>query len=277
MPASFGAFGARGRGRAQAGGRLPLVAANWKMHETYSEGVQLAQAVVDRLERSWRTRCEVVMCPPFTVLRGVSNVIAFAGSWAQVGAQDCHWEQKGAFTGEVSIPMIKDLDCAFCIVGHSERRALFGETDEVVARKAAALLEAGVTPILCVGEPREVFEAGQTVEHVVAQLRASLADVSVPQTGLVVAYEPVWAIGSGEVPTPEHAQRVAAALRAELGELCGPEAAEASRVLYGGSVKPGNVAAFTAQPDVDGALVGGASLDAGAFVDIVKGVLGTDA
>ena len=275
-------FGSASAARGPVGGqsRLPLIAANWKMHETYSEGVKLAQGVVDRLERSWRRHCDVVMCPPFTVLRGVSNVIAFDKSWAQVGAQDCHWEAEGAYTGEVSIPMLKDLDCTFCIVGHSERRAYFGETDEVVARKTAALLAKGVTPIVCVGEPREVYEAGATVDHVVAQVRGALAgDASqlVGPSGLVIAYEPVWAIGSGQVPTPEHAQQVAAAIREELARLVGPAAAKASRVLYGGSVKAGNVAAFTSQPDVDGALVGGASLDAESFVDIIKGVLGADA
>lgn len=272
-------FGSVGSAAPQ-GARLPLIAANWKMHETYSEGVKLAQGVVDRLERAWRRRCDVVMCPPFTVLRGVSNVIAFDKSWAQVGAQDCYWEPDGAFTGEISIAMLKDLDCAFCIVGHSERRAHFGETDEVVARKVAALLAQGVTPIVCVGEPREVYDAGDTVEHVVAQVRGALTGEAVQLVGpmgLVVAYEPVWAIGSGQVPTPEHAQQVAAAIRGTLAELVGAPAAQASRVLYGGSVKAGNVAAFTGQPDVDGALVGGASLDAASFVDIVKGVLGADA
>ena len=272
---------ASGQGAAPSSGvRLPLIAANWKMNTTYSEGVQLAQGVIDRLERTWRRRCDVVLCPPFTVLRGVSNVIAFDKSWAQVGAQDCHWEPNGAFTGEVSIAMLKDLDCAYCIVGHSERRAYFGETDEVVARKTAALLSQGLTPIVCVGEPREVYEAGGTVEHVVAQLRGALAGQVaslVGPAGIVVAYEPVWAIGSGQVPTPEHAQQVAAAIRATLAELAGAPAAQASRVLYGGSVKAGNVAAFTGQPDVDGALVGGASLDAASFVDIIRGVLGEDA
>ncbi len=260
-------------------GRRALVVANWKMNKTYSEGVQLAQGVVDRLDRSWRRSVDVVMCPPFTVLRGVSNVIAFDSSWAQVGAQDCYWEPEGAYTGAISIPMLKDLDCLYCIVGHSERRAYFGETDDVVARKAAALVAASVTPLVCVGESRDVYDAGGTVDFVASQLRASLAGVPSPLGigGLVVGYEPVWAIGSGQVPTPEHAQAVASAVRETIGALYGLGVARASRVLYGGSVKAGNVAAFTAQPDVDGVLVGGASLDAEAFVDIVRGVLGADA
>ena len=253
--------------------RTPLVAGNWKMHKTYAEAVSLAQAVCDGLERGWRDKVEVLMCPPFTALRGVSNVIAFAHSWAKVGAQDCFWEPEGAYTGAVSVPMIADLDCAYCIVGHSERRGVFGETDEVVARKAAALAQAGVTPIVCVGEPRDVYEAGDTVPFVRAQVATSLAGVDASRSGLVVAYEPLWAIGSGLVPAPEDAQAVAAAIRAELAGLPVGVGAQGARVLYGGSVRAANVARFTACPDVDGVLVGGASLSADSFVDIVKAVV----
>lgn len=253
--------------------RTPLVAGNWKMHKTYAEAVTLAQQVCDGLERRWKAGVEVLMCPPFTALRGVSNVIAFDHAWAKVGAQDCCWEGSGAFTGAVSVPMLADLDCAYCVVGHSERRTIFGEPDEVVARKAAACAAGGVCPIVCVGEDRAVYEAGQTVGFVRAQAAASLAGVDAARTGLVVAYEPLWAIGSGLTPTPEHAQQVAAAVREVVASCgCGVGADEV-RVLYGGSVRAGNVAAFTACPDVDGVLVGGASLEATGFVDIVKAVV----
>lgn len=253
--------------------RRPLVAANWKMNKTYSQGVNLAQGVCDRLERSWRTKVDVVMCPPFTVLRGVSNVIAFDRSFAQVGAQDCYWEPAGAFTGAISVEMLADLDCAWCIVGHSERRSLFGETSEQVARKVSALLAGKVTPIVCVGEPRDVYDAGDTCAYVVEQLLASLEGVPAPQGEVVVAYEPVWAIGSGLVATPEHAQVVASAIREAIARRFGEQAAQRDRVLYGGSVKPGNVGMFTSCPDVDGVLVGGASLDAESFCDLIKKVV----
>lgn len=254
-------------------GRTPLLVGNWKMNLTYSSAVTLSQLVVDRLERSWKGRVDVVMCPPFTALRGVSNVIAFSRSYAQVGAQHCFWEEEGAFTGEVSPQMIADLDCSWCIVGHSERRSFFGQTDEQVGRICNALVAHRVAPIVCVGEPAEVYDADETVPYVTAQLSASLEGVDAGRGDFAVAYEPVWAIGSGRTPSPEHAQAVAAALRSTLADMWGPERADAVRVLYGGSVKPSNVAAFVACPDIDGALVGGASLDASSFIELVKGVL----
>ncbi len=254
----------------KTGQRRLIVAGNWKMNETYREAVDLAQGVCDRLSREWREDADVVLCPPFTALRGVSNVIAFDHSaWCQVGAQDVSFEGDGAFTGQISARMIADLDCLWCIVGHSERRGLLGETDADVARKAAALQAAGITPIVCVGEGRDVYEAGQTVDHVTAQVAGSLAGLEVGQAGLVLAYEPIWAIGTGLVPSPEHAQRVANAIRACVAQTLGEDVAQAARVLYGGSVKPGNVAAFVSCPDVDGVLVGGAALDADDFVAIV--------
>lgn len=258
---------------AYAKARTPIVAGNWKLHMTYGEAVTLSQRIVDRLERAWKSEVEVVMCPPFTALRGVSNVVAFDGSYAKVGAQDCYWEREGAFTGEVSPAMLADLDCAWCIVGHSERRHLFGETSGDVARKAAALQEAGIAPILCVGEDLDVYDRGETVQFVRAQLAESIAGLPAPSGDFAVAYEPVWAIGSGMVPAPEHAQEVAAAVRAQLAEAWGVEAASGVRILYGGSVKPGNVAAFVGCADVDGVLVGGASLDADSFVDLVRTVV----
>ena len=252
--------------------RKPLVAGNWKMNGTYAEAVRLAQEVCDRLERPWKASVDVLMCPPFTALRGVSNVIAFEHGWAKVGAQDCFWEPAGAFTGAVSIPMLTDLDCAYCIVGHSERRGVFGEGSDVVARKAAALAAAGVTPIVCVGEGRDVYESGRTRAFVSEELAASLAGVDASKSGLVVAYEPVWAIGSGAAATPEHAQAVAEAVRETVGELRPGVGADDVRVLYGGSVKPGNVRMFTGCADVDGVLVGGASLVADDFCAMVRAV-----
>jgi triosephosphate isomerase len=249
-------------------GRL-LIAGNWKMNKTYTQAVNLAQEISDRARREWASVADVVLIPPFTALRGVSNVIAFDRSFLRVGAQDCSPHQQGAFTGQISVDMLTDLDCAYCIVGHSERRGLLGETDADVAAKAAALEEAGVTPIVCVGEDREVYDRGATVEHVVAQVAGSLGGVDVSTGGIAVAYEPIWAIGTGMVAAPDHAQRVARAIRERLASMYGDQQARRARVLYGGSVKPGNVAAFIACPDIDGALVGGASLKADDFCSIV--------
>jgi triosephosphate isomerase len=250
--------------------RKPLIAGNWKMNLSYGEAVQLSQQVVDRLEKGWKAEVDVLMCPPFTALRGVSNVVAFDRSWALVGAQDVSTEDGGAFTGEVSAAQLADLDCAWCIVGHSERRARFGESNELVAAKCDALARAGISPIVCVGEPLDVYEAGDTVAYVAEQTRRSLSGCTLTGVDLAVAYEPVWAIGSGKVPSPEHVQRVAAAIRAAVAEVRCEKRAASVRVLYGGSVKPGNVAAWMACPDVDGVLVGGDSLKAESFVTIVE-------
>lgn len=253
--------------------RLPLVVGNWKMNTTYSAAVQLAQMVVDRLERPWKNAVEVVMCPPFTSLRGVSNVIAFERSFAKVGAQNCHVQDAGAFTGEISPAMLKDLDCSWCIVGHSERRSLCGETDADVAAKCSALARNAIAPIVCVGEPLEVYEQGRTAAYVAEQVRGSLADADLAGVDLAVAYEPVWSIGTGKVPTPEHVQAVAREIRAAVAQVRCEKRAAGTRVLYGGSVKPGNAAAFASMPDVDGVLVGGDALRAESFVEIVERVL----
>lgn len=253
--------------------RVPLVVGNWKMNKSYSEAVTLSQLVIDRLQRSWKDRVEVVMCPPFTALRGVSNVLAFDHAWAKVGAQNCCTADAGAYTGEVSPAMLADLDCAWCVVGHSERRAMFGETSGLVAEKCTALARNGVSPIVCVGEPAEVYDAGNTVEYVADQVRASLTGSVLTGADLAVAYEPVWAIGSGRTPSPEHVQTVAEAIRAAVAEVRCEKRAASCRILYGGSVKPGNAAAFASCPDVDGVLVGGDSLDADAFVSIVERVM----
>ena len=253
--------------------RRPLIAGNWKMNKTYGGAVSLTQDLVDRVERSWKQSADILVCPPYTALRGVSNVIAFDHSFVAVGAQDCSWHEDGAFTGQISISMLKDLDCTYCIVGHSERRTLLGETSEEVARKVCALAAAGVTPIVCVGEDRATYDAGDTVAYVTGQVRDSLAGYEPSSCGLVVAYEPIWAIGSGLVPSPEHAQAVAQAIREEVAALFGDKVARELRVLYGGSVRPANASQFTSGADVDGVLVGGASLDATSFYELAKAII----
>ncbi len=245
--------------------RLPIVAANWKMHKTAAEAVAFVE---DFLPRVARVRgVEIVIAPPFTALDRVRQTLA--GSAVKWAAQNVNPEAQGAFTGEVAPGMLAELGCAYAIVGHSERRALYAESDEFVARKAAALLGCGIRPILCVGETLEQREAGRSVEVVGAQLEGSLA--TVPQEraeDVVLAYEPVWAIGTGRTATPEMAQTVHAFIREWLGKRFG-EAGAGIRIQYGGSVKPDNASALMQQPDIDGALVGGASLDPESFAKIV--------
>ena len=246
--------------------RRPILAANWKMYKTTAE----AEAFLERFlpQVAGAADVEVVIAPPFTCLDRVGRRLA--GSKVELAAQNVSPQVEGAFTGEVSARMLVDLGCRYGIVGHSERRALFGETDGVVARKAGALLAAGIRPIVCVGETLEQRESGRTFEVLRDQVAGSLAEVA-PERGeeLVLAYEPVWAIGTGRTATPEIAQEAHAFLRARLLERFGPTAGRI-RIQYGGSVKPENVYALMAQPDIDGALVGGASLDPEAFARIVS-------
>jgi triosephosphate isomerase len=252
--------------------RRPLIAGNWKMHKTHLEGIQLTQKLAWSLTSEDTDAVEVVLCPPFTALRSIGTLIEGDKLAIRLGAQDCHPEPQGAFTGEVSAPMLAALDCAYVIVGHSERRQHFGETDELVNRKARAVLEAGMLPIVCVGETLEQREAGQTAEVVQGQVRGSLAGLPAERVaGLVVAYEPVWAIGTGRAATAEDAQETIALVRGTVAELAGRAAADELRIQYGGSVKAANAEELAAKPDIDGALVGGASLDADEFALIVKG------
>ena len=252
--------------------RRPLIAGNWKMHKTHLEGVQLTQKLAWALSSEDTDAVEVVVCPPFTALRSVGTLIDGDKLPIGLGAQDCHPEPQGAFTGEVSAPMLAKLGVRYVIVGHSERRQQFGETDELVNRKARAVLAAGMRPIVCVGETLEQREAGQTAEIVQVQVRGSLAGLPAEQVaGLVVAYEPVWAIGTGRAATAEDAQETIALVRGTVAELAGRSAADELRIQYGGSVKAGNAEELAAKPDIDGALVGGASLDADEFALIVKG------
>ena len=248
--------------------RKPLVAGNWKMYKTAGEAAILVQDMEERLRRLW-DRVEVVVCPPFTALKSVSTVIELDRLELGLGAQDCHWEHEGAFTGAISTRMLVELRCDYVIVGHSERREYFGETDEWVNRKARAVFDAGMIPIVCVGETLALREAGETDTFVRGQVKAALDGLDVDLAArVVIAYEPIWAIGTGRTPTPEQANDVARAIRATVGALFGPPAATTVRVLYGGSVRPENAAMFFAEPDIDGALVGGAALDAGSFSDI---------
>ncbi len=246
--------------------RTPIVAGNWKMHGTTSEAVELASAVRDGLRESEGP--EVVLCPPFTALQSVGEAIQ--GSPLQLGAQDVHWEERGAHTGEISAAMLHDLGCRYVIVGHSERRAASYDTDESVNRKAAAVLEAGLRPIVCVGETWEQREQDRTETVVRAQVERSLRDLGHRLRETVIAYESVWAIGTGRTATAEQAQAVHGLIREIVATLAGSDVAGAMRIQYGGSVKPSNAAELFAQPDVDGGLIGGASLDAESFLRIVR-------
>jgi triosephosphate isomerase len=246
--------------------RKPIVAGNWKMNKTTAGAAELAAAV--RRDLAPSDAVEAVLCPPFTALPTVRA--ALAGSAIGLGAQNMHWEKEGAFTGEICAAMLLELGCRYVILGHSERRAYFQETDEMVNRKVKAALAAGLTPIVCVGETLEQREKNATRSVVTDQVTRSLAGLGVELRQAVIAYEPVWAIGTGRTATPAQAQEVHALIRETLAKLAGKEAAGAIRIQYGGSVKSSNAAELFAQPDIDGALIGGASLEAPAFVQIVK-------
>ena len=250
--------------------RVPIIAGNWKMHRDHLEAIQLVQKLAYHLENEDYAGQEVVLCPPFIALRSIQTLIQSDGLPMKLGAQTCHHEDEGAFTGEISVPMLERLDVEYVLAGHSERRALFAETDEVVNAKVKAIRSHGLRPILCVGESLEEREAGRAVEVVTEQLRGSLAGVAIADPDdLVVAYEPVWAIGTGRTATPDDAQQMCAAVRAELGALLDQSTADRVRIQYGGSVKPGNIRALMSEPDVDGVLVGGASLSSEDFALIV--------
>ena len=251
--------------------RRPVIAANWKMHKTHLEAIQTVQKLSYLLDARDTDRVEVVICPPFTSLRSIQTLIDSDRLAFGLGAQNCHWEEKGAFTGEVSAPMLAALKCRYAIVGHSERRQLFGETDDQVRRKVRALLAADVVPILCVGESLEERDAGRTRDKVVGQVRAALSGLEAARVATaVIAYEPIWAIGTGRNAQPSDAGQVVRVIRDTLAEMYDRETAERTRIQYGGSVKAGNVREFMAHPEIDGALVGGASLDPEEFALIVK-------
>lgn len=245
-----------------------LMAGNWKMHKLTGEAKRLASDLRDALSDVDRP-VGVLLCPPFTALAEVAAVVA--GSSIQLGAQNLHWEEKGAFTGEVSAPMLKDAGCDYVIIGHSERRRLFGETDEAVNKKIRAALAAGLKAVVCVGETERQRDEGETEAVVERQVREGLAGLSTRQMAdVAIAYEPVWAIGTGKNATPEQAQEVHALIRNLISGSFGETAASSLLILYGGSVKPDNAGELLAQPDINGALVGGASLDADSFEKIVR-------
>jgi triosephosphate isomerase len=251
--------------------RRPIVAANWKMNKTHLEAIQSVQKLGYLLDAGDTDRVEVVICPPFTALRSVQTLIQADKLPFELGAQDVHWEEKGAFTGEISPAMLSALDVAYVIVGHSERREHFGESDEQVARKVRAVLDHDMTPILCVGETLQEREGGRTEEKVVGQTRAALQKVGPDEAArLVVAYEPVWAIGTGRPCNPADAGEVVRTIRGTLEKAYSKDVAGTVRVQYGGSVKAGNIREFMAHPEIDGALVGGASLDPEELALIVK-------
>ncbi|MCK0175240.1 triose-phosphate isomerase [Mycolicibacterium sp. F2034L] len=249
--------------------RKPLIAGNWKMNLNHFEAIALVQKIAFSLPEKYFDKVDVTVIPPFTDLRSVQTLVDGDRLKLTYGAQDISQHDSGAYTGEVSGAFLAKLGCSFAVVGHSERRTYHHEDDALVAAKAAAALRHGITPIVCMGENLEVREAGNHVEHCVEQLRGSLAGLTAEQIGqTVVAYEPVWAIGTGRVASAGDAQEVCKALRALLGELASPQIAAGVRVLYGGSVNAKNVGEIVAQEDVDGALVGGASLDGEQFATL---------
>ena len=247
--------------------RTPLVIGNWKMHGTLAEARTLATGIRDGLKRV--RGVEVVLCPPFTALAAVAEVLA--GGTVHLGAQNCHHEAAGAHTGEVAPPMLTDLGCRYVLLGHSERRREFGESDEQVNRKVHAALAGGLVPVLCVGETAEERRQGLTYTTVEGQLRAGLLGIPAGRLArAVLAYEPVWGIGTGVNATPAQAAEVHGYLRGLVSELASKEVAQTIRILYGGSVKADNADALVAEPEIDGALVGGASLSAQGFIAVVK-------
>jgi triosephosphate isomerase len=251
--------------------RTPLISGNWKMHHNHFEALATVQKLNYLLgEDEDRGRVEVSIHAPFTDLRTLQTAIEQDKMAIALGAQHCHWEEKGAFTGEVSPAMLAKLNVRYVIAGHSERREVFGETDEWVNKKVLAILAHGMVPILCCGETLDEREAGGAAEKVAGQVRAGLEGVSPAQVGaMVIAYEPIWAIGTGRTASAEDAQEMCKVVRATVESVAGAEAAAAVRIQYGGSVKPANAGELMGQPDIDGALVGGASLDAEDFAKIV--------
>jgi triosephosphate isomerase len=248
--------------------RTPLIAGNWKMYKTVAEAVELVEALLAGVERGYADDRAVLVCPPFTALYPLAPLLA-EGPIA-LGAQNMYHAEQGAYTGEVSPLMLRDIGCSYVLLGHSERRQVFGEDDALVNQKVQAAVAAGLTPVLCIGETKPQRDAGQAEPVTVGQLSAGLDGLTPAQVAAaVIAYEPVWAIGTGDTATPADAQAMHSAIRAALAETYGEHVAGEVRILYGGSVKPDNVDALMAQPDIDGALVGGASLQSDSFLRIV--------
>ncbi len=247
--------------------RKRIIAGNWKMNKTLDEAVGLVESLKEKVGK--QTSVDVVLCPPFTNLKSVHDIIS--DSPIGLGAQNIFWEEKGAFTGEISADMLKSVGCDYVILGHSERRQFFHETDETVSKKIQRALQANLTPIVCVGEMLSQREAGETQDVVGSQIKGCLQTLSKEQVSrLIIAYEPIWAIGTGVVATPEQAQDVHSFIRTKLTELYDEDLAQSVRIQYGGSMKPGNASELLSQPDIDGGLIGGASLDANSFLGIIQ-------
>jgi len=251
--------------------RKPFISGNWKMNHNHLEAIQVVQKLAYRLDAADYQAVDVSVHPAFIALRSIQTMLEHDRIPISLGAQNCFHEDAGAYTGEVSAPMLAKLNVSWCIVGHSERREIFGETDDIVRTKLAAVWRSGMTPILCVGETLDEREAGGTEAKVTGQVRAALDGESAGRVStMVVAYEPIWAIGTGRTATPDDAQSTIGLIRSTVADLHGDEVASALRIQYGGSVKSSNIAELMAQPDIDGALVGGASLDPDEFAKIVQ-------
>lgn len=254
--------------------RIPMMAGNWKMNNTISEAVVLAQEISNEYEKKWEGKVDIVVCPPFLDIKPVWTVFDFDKTGIALGAQNCYWEESGAYTGEISIKMLKEARAEYCIIGHSERRTLFSETNEDVNRKAKALVNNGMHPIICVGESLAVHDQGETKEFVCSQVRAAFAGMDASEAEqCIVAYEPIWAIGTGRTALPEQAEEVCGAIRSTIAEIFSADLADNMRILYGGSMKPANVNDLIAQPNVDGGLIGGAALEAKSFVKLIEACL----
>lgn len=250
--------------------RKPMMAGNWKMNNTWAQTVVLTQQIINKSDADWED-VDVVICPATCNIKAAQGVLEFDKAPITIGAQNVHWEESGAFTGEASIPMITEIGATYCIVGHSERREYFGETDEMVNKKVHALLDAGIVPIVCVGESLGIRDSGDYLSFICSQVKADLAGIEAQLApSCVVAYEPVWAIGTGRTATPEQAQEVCASIRSTLAELFDEDVAQAIRILYGGSCNPANVEGLIAQADIDGGLIGGAALKADDFAQLVE-------
>ncbi len=250
--------------------RIPMMAGNWKMNNTIAEAVVLTQEISNQYDKKWAD-IDVVLCPPAIDLKPAITVLDFDKAKIKVASQNVFWEESGAYTGEISVRMVKEIGCAYSIVGHSERREIFGETDEMVNKKVKALVSGGLGAIVCVGESLAVRDGGTTLEFVCAQVKAAFAGLDAEDASkCVIAYEPIWAIGTGRTATPEQADEVCAAIRTTMAEMFGPDTAAKLRVLYGGSMNPGNVEMLLAMENIDGGLVGGASLDAKSFTQLVE-------
>ena len=256
--------------------RKPVIAGNWKMHNLQQEAIDLVNGIMDELRSiDKNTLPEVVVAPTFTSLYAVNKAMTDCGCGkVKLSAQNCYYETKGAFTGEVSVEMAKDAGCEYIIIGHSERRQYFSETDEMINKKAKAILNNGLIPIICCGESLEQREAGVTDSHIASQIEAALEGLSSEEVAKsIIAYEPIWAIGTGKTCDSDEANRVIAMIRSVVSKVSGQDAANATRILYGGSVKPDTIEEQMAKSDIDGALVGGASLKADSFAQIVTGAI----